>query len=92
MEGLHNSRYIYAGDGDDFIQGFNGKDTIYDGNGNDVIRTGNGNDMIFGEAGDDILQSVGLGLKTLDGGEGIDLCVPEYKSVKTTSINCEITS
>ena len=46
---------VYAGAGNDFINGARGRDRMYGGAGNDWIRTGKGNDRMWGGSGNDRL-------------------------------------
>ncbi|NRP70819.1 Bifunctional hemolysin/adenylate cyclase [Ensifer psoraleae] len=71
---------VYAGAGEDRLEGgaggdwFNGEggnDRVDGGGGNDTISTGIGNDVAFGGDGKDTLASDG-GSDTLDGGAGDD--------------------
>lgn len=56
---------LYAGDGDDTIDG---------GAGNDWLRGQNGNDLLFGNSGEDILDG-GHGNDLLIGGHGNDIII-----------------
>ncbi|MET3644414.1 calcium-binding protein [Streptococcus gallinaceus] len=47
---------IYAGAGNDTLNGSNGADTLYGEDGDDTINGGSGNDTIIGGAGDDTLK------------------------------------
>ncbi|WP_331371348.1 SMc04171 family calcium-binding repeat protein [Sinorhizobium chiapasense] len=71
---------VYAGAGDDRVEGSTGRDLLYGeagndridgGEGNDTISTGVGNDVAFGGAGNDSLANDG-GSDILDGGAGDD--------------------
>jgi Ca2+-binding RTX toxin-like protein len=62
---------IYAGDGNDTINGGSGDDIIYAGNGNDTVNGGSDNDTIYGEGGNDSLDG-GYGNDTIYAGDGND--------------------
>jgi hypothetical protein len=62
---------VYAGAGDDNIQGGNRNDDFYGEAGEDYLYGGAGNDRLYGGTGDDILSG-SLGDDRLWGGEGAD--------------------
>ncbi|MCL4678634.1 MAG: type I secretion C-terminal target domain-containing protein [Alphaproteobacteria bacterium] len=73
---------IYAGGGNDYVNGHGGNDTIYGGDGNDVtLHGGYGEDVIYGEDGDDTINGGhdddilygGIGVDTINGGEDEDI-------------------
>jgi len=65
---------VYAGDGDDIIDGLGGSDYLYGEGGNDDMFGGAANDMLDGGLGDDILNG-GTGNDTLIGGTGSDILI-----------------
>ncbi|MBR4361813.1 MAG: hypothetical protein IKP42_03600 [Ruminococcus sp.] len=62
---------VYAGEGDDTVEGGTGMDFVYGGKGNDVIDGKDGVNVLFGEDGDDDLYD-GADGSYLNGGEGDD--------------------
>jgi Ca2+-binding RTX toxin-like protein len=62
---------IFAGTGNDTVEGTVGRDTIYGGGGNDYLDGREGNDRIYGESGNDKLEGKG-GNDLLEGGSGND--------------------
>ncbi|MBO6503383.1 MAG: hypothetical protein JJ850_14745 [Kordiimonadaceae bacterium] len=64
------SDVLYAGTGDDFVQGSFGADTIGGGQGDDMLRGGAGNDTFFGGRGD--TDATGIN-DNIDGEEGNDV-------------------
>ena len=62
---------IYAGIGDDFIEGGGGKDKIFGDAGDDTLLGQGGNDLLRGEGGNDRLTG-GAGNDRLYGGDGRD--------------------
>ena len=80
VSGSSDAEVIYAGKGNDSIDGGGGddslfgnqdQDTLIGGNGNDLIVGGRGNDLIVGGRGNDILYG-NRGINTLTGGDGSD--------------------
>ncbi|GDZ96173.1 hypothetical protein PA905_46070 [Planktothrix agardhii CCAP 1459/11A] len=80
VSGSSDAEVIYAGKGNDSIDGGGGddslfgnqdQDTLIGGNGNDLIVGGGGNDLIVGGRGNDILYG-NRGINTLTGGDGSD--------------------
>ena len=65
---------IFAGAGNDTIQGGLGNDRIFAGAGDDVVSGGAGNDTIYGQAGNDVLSGE-TGNDYLNGGLGRDFLV-----------------
>ncbi len=72
---------IYAGAGDDTVEGNGGNDVIEGQDGNDIVDGGDGDDTVSGQNGDDVVQggagndrvSGDAGNDTLDGGAGDDV-------------------
>lgn len=62
---------VYAGAGDDFVNGAQDGDRVWGGAGNDWIRTGLGNDRLWGGPGDDQLVGV-YNRDRIHGGKGND--------------------
>ncbi|CAD5973147.1 Serralysin B [Planktothrix agardhii] len=80
VSGSSDAEVVYAGKGNDSIDGGGGddslfgnqdQDTLIGGNGNDLIVGGRGNDLIVGGRGNDILYG-NRGINTLTGGDGSD--------------------
>ena len=63
---------VYAGSGDDDVEGGAGHDLIYGGSGNDWIFGGGGNDVAYGGSGDDHIDDELEGNDTFYGGSGND--------------------
>jgi Ca2+-binding RTX toxin-like protein len=72
---------VYAGDGNDFVQGGagddyieadNGDDVVYAGDGNDIVDGGDGNDVVFAGNGNDLVVG-GNGNDALFGEAGNDI-------------------
>lgn len=66
-----DSSVIYAGAGNDTVQGGNNISTFYGEAGNDTLRGGVGDDRLYGGIGDDLLNG-GNGDDTLTGDSGTD--------------------
>ncbi len=62
---------VYAGGGDDIVNGGGGSDRLYGEAGNDTLSGGAGDDGLSGGAGMDILSG-GTGNDSLSGGDGTD--------------------
>lgn len=62
---------IWAGGGDDTVNGGDGANALYGEAGNDKLTGGIGNDTIFGGAGNDSITGVG-GSDSLVAGDGVD--------------------
>ncbi|MBR0696962.1 VCBS domain-containing protein [Bradyrhizobium lablabi] len=62
---------VYAGAGDDTINGTSKDDVIYGGSGNDIIKGNGGNDTIYGGSGNDTIKG-NYGCDTIVGGFGAD--------------------
>ncbi|MEM1256482.1 MAG: lectin-like protein [Cyanobacteria bacterium P01_H01_bin.21] len=85
LQTFQNFERIITGAGNDILRGDetsnqleagDGNDTIYGGAGDDFLSPGKGNDTVYGEAGDDAISVHDFnGLKTIDGGEGIDTLI-----------------
>lgn len=80
LEGTDYDDKVYAGAGDDSVDGWNGRDTLYGEAGNDslyggrnddTLVGGSGNDHLYGQDDNDILNG-GAGNDELDGGYGQD--------------------
>ncbi len=73
--------FIFAGAGNDLLDGSAGHDTLKGGDGNDTLDGGTGHDKLYGDDGDDHLLSGreddflsgGEGADTLEGGSGDDI-------------------
>ncbi len=63
---------VYAGEGDDWVDGGTGNDTLYGQGGHDDLRGGAGNDKLYGGTGNDVLNG-GADADQLFGGAGDDL-------------------
>ena len=63
---------IYAGKGNDRVDGGADNDTIYGRAGDDVLRGGSGNDKVFGDTGNDHIYG-DAGDDQLAGGSGMDI-------------------
>ena len=63
---------MYAGSGNDTVDGGPGLDRILGGSGDDVLSAGNGRAVIWGGAGNDTLTAGENGLSRLHGGPGDD--------------------
>ncbi|EAW38371.1 hypothetical protein L8106_10116 [Lyngbya sp. PCC 8106] len=66
-----NNNWVFAGKGDDIIEGRFGADTIFGDIGNDIINANAGNDLIFGNNDQDQINA-GNGDDTIFGGQGND--------------------
>ncbi len=74
------SDIVYAGAGNDTIEGRGGSDFLYAGSGNDIINGGDQDDVIFGGSGNDTINggdegdyiTGGYGEDDLTGGPGAD--------------------
>ncbi len=66
---------VFAGDGNDSVNGGAGADILHGGNGNDTLNGGVGNDILDG----------GLGADVLDGGQGIDTATYEHAATGVTA-------
>jgi Ca2+-binding RTX toxin-like protein len=84
----------------DTLVGGDGSDTLVGGDGNDFIDPGRGDDSVAGGRGDDYLYAGGSdlfhgpaddGADTIDGGEGIDWAVYDYRWGLTQGINFIVT-
>lgn len=64
--------YLFAGNGNDFVDGGAGNDHIWAGEGDDYADGGAGNDVIYGQDGRDQLQG-GSGQDMIFGGDGVDV-------------------
>ncbi|WP_258769669.1 VCBS domain-containing protein [Bradyrhizobium arachidis] len=62
---------IYAGAGNDTVNGTGKADTLYSGSGNDTIKGNDGNDTIYGGSGNDTING-NNGSDTITGGFGAD--------------------
>ena len=75
------SDVVFAGGGDDRVDGGGGSDAVFGGAGDDIVRGGSYSDMVFGGAGDDLMSGDdmsdvligGSGNDTLDGGFALDV-------------------
>jgi Ca2+-binding RTX toxin-like protein len=67
-----NDDEVYAGTGDDTVNGLSGNDYLYGGDGNDSLEGGIGNDYMQGDAGDDTVVA-GEGNDFIRGDAGNDL-------------------
>ncbi|MFO1253577.1 MAG: calcium-binding protein [Inhella sp.] len=63
---------VYAGEGDDWVDGGIGNDSLYGQGGHDDLRGGAGNDKLYGGTGNDVLNG-GADADQLYGGAGDDL-------------------
>lgn len=63
---------VYAGSGNDYIEGGYGNDTIYAGSGDDWVHGGNGDDIAYGGSGNDHIDDELQGNDTFYGGSGHD--------------------
>ncbi|MFD0560518.1 hemolysin type calcium-binding protein [Stackebrandtia endophytica] len=77
---------IYAGAGDDFVNGINGDNHIDGGSGDDILYGGRGDDVIHGGDGDDVMYG-GHGDDHVDGGEGTDAAYIQDGSDTTSDEN-----
>lgn len=68
---LSRPTVIFAGSGNDRVQGGGKEDVIYGGQGRDILSGGAGDDLVFGEGGVDVLRG-GQGDDYLDGGSASD--------------------
>lgn len=66
--------YIFAGGGDDTVNGFMGDDEVHGGGGNDTIMDSGGYDVLYGDGGNDILNGGALD-DILWGGAGDDTLI-----------------
>jgi Ca2+-binding RTX toxin-like protein len=76
-DAVNGSDYVdqlFAGLGDDSINGLYGDDTLYGEQGNDILNGGYDNDILYGGAGNDILNG-NAGNDTITGGLGDDTAV-----------------
>ena len=62
---------VYAGAGDDEVNGCDGGDRVYLGDGKDLFLGGHGDDWVYGGAGPDSIHG-NLGSDHLEGGDGND--------------------
>jgi VCBS repeat-containing protein len=69
--GGHHAQIVYAGAGDDTINGTGKCDLIYAGSGNDTIKGNDGDDTIYGGSGGDTING-NNGCDTIVGGYGAD--------------------
>ncbi|WP_367716547.1 calcium-binding protein [Nitratireductor sp. GISD-1A_MAKvit] len=65
---------LFAGDGNDAVDGSMGDDRIYGGRDNDILGGGDGNDDIYGNHGDDQIDA-GANTNRVDGGTGLDTLI-----------------
>ena len=63
---------VYAGKGDDIVDGGPGLDRLFGNLGNDTITAGNGRAVIWGGYGNDTLTAGANGLSRMHGGPGDD--------------------
>ena len=68
---VKSKNLIFAGGGNDEIQGDGGEDEIYGENGEDLISGGGGNDLLCGGNGGDIIDG-NAGDDRIFGGQGLD--------------------
>lgn len=71
MTGNGQANRIFAGDGNDIVDGAGGNDQVYGGFGADQLTGGSGDDLLAGEGEADTLRG-GTGNDTLEGGTGDD--------------------
>ena len=69
--GGHHGQIIYAGAGNDTINGTGKCDRVYGGSGNDTIKGNDGDDAIYGGSGRDTING-NNGCDTIVGGYGAD--------------------
>ena len=62
---------VWAGNGDDAVEGGAGNDNLYGQSGNDTMRGGLGDERVYGGTGNDTLLGDG-GADAVRGGEGLD--------------------
>ncbi|WP_064737339.1 VCBS domain-containing protein [Bradyrhizobium sp. Ai1a-2] len=85
--GGYGGQIVYAGAGNDTVNGTGCADTLYGGSGNDTIKGNDGDDTIYGGSGNDTINGNngcdtivgGFGADSLTGGNGNDCFV--YLSV-----------
>jgi Ca2+-binding RTX toxin-like protein len=70
------NNYLYAGDGDDQLNGLAGDDYLYGEAGDDLLNGGEGQDWLVGDLGDDVLNG-GAGNDRMLGGAGNDILAGE---------------
>jgi len=70
--GGHDGQTVYAGAGNDTVNGTGNRDLIYSGSGNDTVKGNDGNDTIYGGSGSDTING-NNGDDTIIGGFGSDL-------------------
>ena len=75
--GGHHGQIIYAGAGNDTINGTGKSDLIYAGSGNDTVKGNDGDDTIYGGSGSD----------TINGNNGCDTIIGGYGADKLTGSN-----
>jgi VCBS repeat-containing protein len=69
--GGNEGQIVYAGAGNDTVNGTGKDDILYSGSGNDTIKGNDGNDTIYGGSGDDTVNG-NNGSDTITGGFGAD--------------------
>jgi hypothetical protein len=66
---------VWAGPGDDFVNGAKGADSVHGGDGDDWLRTGKGDDVVWGDAGaDKMVCQDGHDVATIDSGDRVYKC------------------
>jgi serralysin len=76
MTGNAANNYLYAGDGNDQVNGLAGDDYLYGEAGDDLLNGGEGQDWMVGDLGDDVLSG-GVGNDRVLGGAGNDILAGE---------------
>ncbi len=76
ITGNDANNYLYAGNGDDQMNGLAGDDYLYGEAGDDLLSGGEGQDWLVGDLGDDVLLG-GAGNDRLVGGLGTDTLTGE---------------
>ncbi len=75
--GGHHGQMVFAGAGNDTVNGTGKSDLIYAGSGNDTVKGNDGDDTIYGGSGSD----------TINGNNGCDTIIGGYGADKLTGGN-----